>query len=243
MNSVFRKIGNDKTLSQTIVFELQKAILEKKFQPGDKLPSEAELGDLFGVSRTAVREALQVLSSKGLIRIKKGSGIYVNEYSIEDATRSLNFYLQLNYDVETALHYFDVRLLIEPYNARLAARNGIPELVESLENNLLQMKNAKDIYDRSRIDGEFHLKIAEAGDNHIIPLIMHPVIQLMPRIKEMVDTQLKVESRAEDEHRELIDCIRDGDEDGAGESMLDQLTRAKQDVKTLMVMMGNGRNG
>ena len=58
MGGVFRKIGQVQTLSQTIVYELQKAILEKEFKPGDKLPSEAELCDLFGVSRTAIREAL-----------------------------------------------------------------------------------------------------------------------------------------------------------------------------------------
>jgi len=243
MGGVFRKIGQVQTLSQTIVYELQKAILEKEFKPGDKLPSEAELCDLFGVSRTAIREALQVLSSKGLIRIKKGNGTFVTKYSIDDATRSLNFYLQLNFDVETALNYFNVRLVVEPYNARLAARNSTPALVESLEHNLQQMKNANDLYERSRIDGEFHLLIAEASDNDIIPLIMQPVIQLMPRIKEMVDTQLKVESRTEVEHQKLIDCIREGDEDGAEAVMLDQLTLAKQDVETLIEMTGNGRNG
>lgn len=240
MNSVFRKIGNDQTLSQKIVFELQKAILEKEFEPGDKLPSEAELCELFGVSRTALREAVQVLSSKGLVRIKKGSGIYVNEYSIEDATRSLNFYLELNFDVETALHYFEVRELIEPYNARLAARNSDPELIEDLEYNLRQLKRARDNYERSRIDGEFHLRIAEACCNQIIPLIMHPIIQLMPRIKEMVDEKLEYESRAVEEHGQVIELIREGNEDQAETAMREHLARAKKDVNTLVEMVENG---
>ena len=237
MSSVLKKIGTDKTLSQTIVYELQKGILKKEFQPGDKLPSESELCDLFGVSRTALREALQVLSSKGLIRIKKGSGIYVNEYSVDDATRSLNFFLELNFDVETALHYFHVRQLIEPYNARLAAQNSTPELVGELEENLRQLEQATDTYNRSRIDGEFHLMIAKAGGNQITPLIMHPVNQLMPRIKEMVDKELGYKGRAVEEHKQIIDKIRAKNERGAERAMAEHLVRAKQDVSSLIELV------
>ena len=236
MSSVLKKIGTDKTLSQTIVYELQKGILKKEFQPGDKLPSESELCDLFGVSRTALREALQVLSSKGLIRIKKGSGIYVNEYSVEDATRSLNFYLELNFDDETALHYYHVRQLIEPYNARLAAQNSTPELVKKLEENLHQYERTTDTYDRGRIDGEFHFMIAEAGGNQIIPLIMHPVNQLMPRIKEKIDLKLNVESRVIKEHGEIVQCIGNGDEAGAEKAMASHLERAEEDIEALAKM-------
>ena len=71
MEDIFQKIGNSYTLSQRIVQQIENLIREKKLLAGQKLPTEKELCENFSVSRTAIREALQVLSAKGLI---KGNG-------------------------------------------------------------------------------------------------------------------------------------------------------------------------
>ncbi|NPE31859.1 FadR family transcriptional regulator [Methanococcoides sp. SA1] len=75
--TMFDKIGKSQTLSQEIVANIEQAIREKKFQVGEKLPTEKELCEMFGVSRTAIREALQMLSAQGLINVHKGKGSFV----------------------------------------------------------------------------------------------------------------------------------------------------------------------
>ena len=67
------------TLVSQISQHLRNEIAEAKFNPGDRLPSEADLGRLFGVSRTVVREAIAILRSDGLVEARKGSGVFVLE--------------------------------------------------------------------------------------------------------------------------------------------------------------------
>ena len=123
MSAVFEKIGKDFTLSQEIEQKIEKAILEKQFKAGEKLPTEKELCEMFGVSRTALREALQMLCSRGLIHVKKGSGIYVQDYSPANVVRPMQMYLELNFDRNFLKHIITVRKILEPQIAGLAAIN------------------------------------------------------------------------------------------------------------------------
>ncbi|MCD4710582.1 MAG: GntR family transcriptional regulator [Bacteroidales bacterium] len=95
MDDIFQNIGNKLTLSQRIERTLESEIREKKLVVGSKLPTEREMCESFGVSRTALREALRRLSARGLITIQKGSGMYVSEINIEDAIKTLDLYYDL----------------------------------------------------------------------------------------------------------------------------------------------------
>ncbi|GAH09025.1 unnamed protein product [marine sediment metagenome] len=76
MEDIFQNIGSQQTLSQKIERTLETAIREKKLPIGSKLPTEHEMCKSFGVSRTALREALHRLSARGLINIQKGRFIH-----------------------------------------------------------------------------------------------------------------------------------------------------------------------
>jgi GntR family transcriptional repressor for pyruvate dehydrogenase complex len=91
---------------------------------------------MFGVSRTALREALQMLSARDLISIKKGSGIYVNELIDKIATKSMRFFLELNFDKDHILHVIKARNMFEPEIAKLAAINRKTEDIDFLKNNI-----------------------------------------------------------------------------------------------------------
>ena len=132
----YTKIGNTETLSSKVQSEIEKSILEKKFVPGDKLPTEQGLCAMFGVSRTALREALQMLSIQGLITIRKGSGIYVSEYDSAKAVKPMIQYLQMSLDDELMIQVEEVRIIFEPQIAWLAARNRDEVDVKYLEKNI-----------------------------------------------------------------------------------------------------------
>ena len=98
MANLFSPIKDSQTLSQKIERKIEQAIRDKTLPTGSKLPTEHELCKMFAVSRTALREALRRLSARGLVDIKKGSGMYVSDYNIKDAISSLLLYYDLKFD-------------------------------------------------------------------------------------------------------------------------------------------------
>lgn len=227
----YSKVGNTETLTNRIQAEIEKSILQKKFLPGDKLPTEKEMCEMFGVSRTALREALQMLSIQGLITIRKGSGIYVSEYNSDNAVKPMSQYLQMNLDDALILQVVEVRKMFEPQIAWMAARNRDETDVKLLEKNVSDLKKS-DRYDsehQGQIDQSFHLKICEATKNPIISLQMDPIFRLMPRIRTIVyntvDTAL---SEAVEFHEQIFAAIRDQDSDGARQAMMGHLAVAEE---------------
>lgn len=233
----YSKVGNTETLSNKIQSEIEKSILQKKFLPGDKLPTEKEMCEMFGVSRTALREALQMLSIQGLIQIRKGSGIYVSEYKSDNAVKHMSRYLEMNLNPELIMQIVEVRKAFEPYIASLAAKNRDEADVKVLEKNLQDLKNSNslDSDKQGMIDQGFHLAICAATKNPIITLQMDPIFRLMPNIRTIVykkvDTAL---SEAVDFHQKIFDAICDQDADKARETMMGHLVVAEEHAHKIM---------
>ncbi len=237
VNDIFKNIGSSRTLGQEIVKTIEENILNKRLLPGQKLPTEKELCEMFGVSRTALREALQMLSARGLIKIRKGSGIYVNDLSEIDASKNMSLFLELNFDERLALHLVHVRQIIEPENARMAARNRTEEDLMVLERNLIEFSNPNISAERhAQLDLEFHQKIADATGNPVVALIMIPVFNLMPKIKAMIVDVVKHNQiqNAMNYHEIIFNKIKAQDEAGACQAMKDHLIIAEQDTRLLI---------
>ena len=231
MMYTYSKVGNTETLSNKIQSEIEKSILQKKFIPGDKLPTEKEMCEMFGVSRTTLREALQMLSIQGLITIRKGSGIYVSEYNSSHAIKPMSRYLEMNLDSELIIQVVEVRKMFEPQIAWMAARNRNEADVKFLEKNLSDLKksDALDSAYQGEIDQNFHLRICEATKNPIIALQMDPIFRLMPRIRTIVySTVDNALSEAVDFHQKIFDAIQDQDAEGAREAMMGHLAVAEE---------------
>ncbi len=75
--SMFPRVTREPRLSDKVAELLLETILSPGLQPGDRLPSERELGEQFGVSRTVIREAVRALAAKGVINVRTGSGLRV----------------------------------------------------------------------------------------------------------------------------------------------------------------------
>ena len=229
MENLFPKIGSSKTLSQEIECKIEELIITKKIIPGQKLPTEKELCEMFAVSRTALREALQMLSARDLITIRKGSGMYVNEFNHHNATKSLRFYLDFKFNKEYMLHVVNVRHLFEPLIARLAARNRNQEDLEYLLANIEKLKVTDDVAEESILDRNFHSRIAEATANPVISLMVDPIYRLMPRIKALIYAEVDAaKGSAVEYHQKIYEAIRDHDEDGAFEIVSKHLDIALQ---------------
>ncbi|MCK5731804.1 MAG: FadR family transcriptional regulator [Tenericutes bacterium] len=231
MDVDFQRVGKQLTISQEIEKQIEKSILNKRFIPGQKLPTEIELCETFGVSRTALREALQMLSSRGLIAVKKGSGIFVEDYSTTNAIRQMRLYLELNLDRDYLKYIVQVRKLLEPDIARLSAGNRTESELDYLQETLVALENCSpyDYKVEGGLDRDFHLAIARSTGNPMIPLIIEPIYQIMPKIKELIleeiDDAIKLALAS---HKLIYERIREQDEEGAYEAMVNHLEIAEE---------------
>ena len=228
MDEIFGKIGSAQTLSQKIERRIEEAIRQKKLLVGVKLPSERELCEKFAVSRTALREALRRLSARGLIEIKKGSGMFVSELKIKDAIDSLNLYYDLSFDSNLIPQIIEVRRVFEPEIARMAANNRTDKDLELLLKNITDLEECDPDNTQMEADiiNKFHLNVAKATGNPIIIITMEPVYSLLPRMRNLiyanVDGEKDFTLKA---HRAIYKSICDKDSDKAYEGMVEQINR------------------
>ena len=231
MDNIFQHIGNKQTLSLKIERAIENAIREKKLAVGSKLPTEREMCESFGVSRTALREALRRLSARGLIRIQKGSGMYVNELNIEDAINTLNLYYDLKFDRNLLSQFIEVRRLFEPEIARLAARNRNEQNIRDLEQNVIDFEecNPDNTQKEADIDNKFHLTIAKATANPIMQITMEPIYSLLPRMRNYIYANIEGEKEHTLQyHIKILEAIKNGDEEGAYRIMKEHLDRTQE---------------
>lgn len=188
MEDIFSKIGTGLTLSQKIERKVEEAIREKKLLPGQRMPSEKDLCAQFAVSRTALREALRRLSARGLIDIRKGSGMYITELKIEDAINSLHLFYDLRFNSDLILKIIEVRRLFEPEIARLAARNRNEDDIETLQGNQSELMRCNPDNTQLEVDliNRFHMNLAKSTGNPIVIISMEPVYSLLPRLRNLI---------------------------------------------------------
>lgn len=228
MDEIFGKIGTAQTLSQKIERRIEEAIRQKKLLVGTKLPSERELCEMFAVSRTALREALRRLSARGLIQIKKGSGMFVSELRIEDAVESLNLYYDLSFDRNLISQIIEVRRVFEPEIARMAANNRTEADLKALRGNIdaLQECDPDNTQMEADIINKFHLNVANATGNPIVIITMEPIYSLLPRMRNLIYANVDGEKDfTVHAHRSIFEAIRDKDADKAYKEMVGQIER------------------
>ncbi|MCO4797981.1 MAG: FadR family transcriptional regulator [Colwelliaceae bacterium] len=174
-------------LTQQVVHELGKKIMQGSYKVGDSLPSEADLCTEFNISRTATREAVKMLTAKGLISSRPRQGIRVvdsKHWNLFDAD-VLNWILIGKPDLYLLRHFLQLRLAIEPEAAFLAAQYAEEPDLKAIESALLRMKDATNGQDDTHeADIEFHQSILSASNNPFF-------IQL----KYFITTSLKVNIR------------------------------------------------
>ncbi len=203
-------------VTEEVFLQMKQMIIDKNWKPGDKLPSEHELCELFGVSRGTIRNALQKLATLGLIETRVGEGSFITEI---DNTAPLNNLVPTVYfedDMEAILEF---RREIETGTAALAATKANKEDIKELRTILKDMEDLQDDLDKLYIaDLNFHYKIAQISRN---PLI----IKTYEIMDDVYSTHMKRMvkkmggSYGMYYHKKIVDAIETGDVDKAREYM------------------------
>jgi GntR family transcriptional repressor for pyruvate dehydrogenase complex len=231
MSSSFKLLKQSKKLSKEIEKQIEDSIRNKILLPGDELASENELCNVFGVSRTAIREAIHMLGTRGLVTTKRGKKTVINEYHEALNLSPIQFYLECNLDDKLIQHWINIRATLEPTLARLAALNRTDEDIAHLKDivNKLDLEEDKKLL--ATLDKNFHSSIAEATKNPIISIIMRPIYDMMPKIKTIIINRSPASAKhTNEEHQKIYKCIANKDEDGAFLSMVEHMDSATKHV-------------
>lgn len=224
---MFTPLGQTKSITQQIEFELTKAIRTGKYLPGNKLPTENELCQIFNVSRTSVREAVKKMNAKGIVDVKRGSGVYVSEISIKNASENLNMFFELSSDEDVILQTINTRLILEPALAAQAAKFRTESQLIFLKDNMIAMYNCDlmNTKKETELDKDFHRALLSIANNKVLQLLLSPIFNLMPKFKSIVyakptDGNLQTHKKIMLNHHEnILQAIIEQDEQKATEAM------------------------
>lgn len=219
-------------LYEQIVQQIEESILNGTLKPGDQLPAEREMAQRFGVSRTAVREAVKALHEKGLVEAYSGRGTFITNGTSQAIRQSLNWMMKIGQ--QDGLAYLaEMRAVLEPEIAALAAAR-----IE--ESHLAAMREAFNVMDRSREDPsayieadlDFHLALAEAVAN---PLILSLIDSIVALLREQRIRIFYVEGgpeRGQFHHKRILDAVETRDVEKARAAMKAHLLQVREDSKS-----------
>jgi GntR family transcriptional regulator, transcriptional repressor for pyruvate dehydrogenase complex len=205
-----------------VASQIRRLIADGRIKPGDLLPPERELAEIFGVSRTSVRDAIRILEMRGLVAPRHGEGTVVLQDPVDAVVSPLADALTESRDLTADL--FDMRRILEPPLARVAAlratKDDIEALAEILERQADRVRAGEVAIEE---DTAFHYRVTMVSKNQVIPKVMDVVMDLL---KESRVRSLDGASRAQkslEGHRQILDAIKRRDGEAAAGRMREHI--------------------
>jgi GntR family transcriptional regulator, transcriptional repressor for pyruvate dehydrogenase complex len=222
---------------ETIAEKITELISTADLKPGDRLPTEHELSEQLGVSRTVVREAVKVLVATGLVYTRRGSGLYVAN-KVSSSTPTMIDTLTLA-DPTQVISLYEFRIMLEPQAARLAAERITPHELRELREVVALNQRSAETQQRQQFretDAAFHRVIAEATHNPFLASTIATTTRAQGWIFDIAAgrTQALLLTYAE-QHEGILRAIQEGEPDTASQAMQAHLewalSHSKQEVR------------
>jgi len=214
----FDQVEREPKLADKVADLILERILSGQVRVGDRLPSERELGEQFGVSRTVIREAVRALLAKGVLEVRAGSGLRVAAVGPATVSESMNLYVRAGTLGFRKVH--EVRRMLEVHIAGLAAERASDEDVARLAAVHEQMAaSIADIEAAAMHDLEFHRAIARATHNELFLVLMDSIGHTLIDIRRANIGRGGTGASTIEEHREILAAVQARDPERAREAM------------------------
>jgi DNA-binding FadR family transcriptional regulator len=208
-------------MRDVIAERIKSYIISEGLVSGDRLPTETELAESFGVSRLSLREATKALEFLGILESRTGVGLTVGQIDLQRVTSHLGFHPALHSaDPEQLI---DSRIIIEtgvlPHVARRMAED--PSIYDALQSIVDRLHSARKLEDKIKLDIEFHRVLIESSG--LQPLVAFADL-LQVFFRQFRDSVKQAEWKAGIEsHQRIIDALRDGKVDRAMEELREHI--------------------
>jgi GntR family transcriptional regulator, transcriptional repressor for pyruvate dehydrogenase complex len=214
--------------------QLLEMVVSGGLEPGERLPPERELCERLGVSRTVVREALNLLEARGLISIEHGRGAVVSGGNTDAVRDALEVVLRVRPKVLWEL--LEMRAILEVGISGLAAERATEEDTDAMRVQLERMAALIDVPEGYvDADVEFHALLARAARNGVLLTMLEPIVDLL-RASRRVSASRRPGSalRALGEHEEILRRVEAGDAGGARREMRAHLANTVKDIEAVL---------
>lgn len=217
----------DKPLTKIVEDKIIQLIKDNSMEPGDRLKNEYELAQDLNVGRGTIREAIRILVSRNILEVRQGAGTFVSyKNGIPEDPLGLTF---IQDEESLVLDILDVRLIIEPEIAAMAALNAKPiQLDEMLKQCDVVEKLIMENKDYKEADALFHQRIAECSGNKVVDKLIPVINSSIVLNIELTKDQYKKMTILE--HKDIARAIERGDSNAAKYSMITHLNTSRKEV-------------
>lgn len=207
----FRSVGTSLKAGSVVdqlIERITDAIIQKELLPGERLPSETELTEMFQVGKSSVREAIKVLQALGILEVHRGDGTFISP-NTKGAKLNPTLY-QMMMESSSIEKLYELREIFEPAYTLLAMKNATPEDIENI-------RQAKDRFEEltaeqkqtGQDDIEFHRNILLATHNPYVIRIGEMILKLLTEsVNRGCTNQPQIAIR---DHNEIYDAFISGD--------------------------------
>ncbi len=215
----FERVIRTPRLSETVAEQMLEAIVRGDFREGDILPSERELSDQFGVSRTVIREAVRTLAARGVVEAQSGRGVQVIAPDPDRVTEAMSLLLRADGALDfNKVH--EVRTMLETHFAGVAAERSTEDDHRELEEMLDAWEHATgDVDASSQLDVDFHRAIAKAGRNELFLVLLDSIAGALLENRRATLALEHLHAKVYAEHRGIVTAIKARDPDKARQAM------------------------
>ncbi|WP_270942298.1 FadR/GntR family transcriptional regulator [Romboutsia lituseburensis] len=218
-----------KPLGEIASEKIIKLIVDDNLRIGDKLPNEYELADKLGVGRSTIREAIKALVSRNILEIKRGSGTFI-KCGVADDPLGLIF---VKDKLKLAVDLLEIRFMIEPKIASLAAQNATQEDIEEISKLCDEVEELilKGMPHMEK-DIEFHTAIARSSKNLVTTNLVPIINKSISVFIDVTNTQLKNETI--ETHRDILNAIKSKNANEAHDAMLLHLVHNRRNINKVV---------
>lgn len=215
------ELKRERTLSQLVLDSIQKSVRDGEFKPGQLLPSEREMSEMYGVGKSSIREAVKMLQVLGAVESAQGKGTYLRESLGSEIMRPV--LLDMMLQRSTAEELYEFRLMFDTAYMRLAAQKAQPQEKEAARAAFLKYKerqeNGQD--EANACDQEFHAAMLCATHNQFIIKMGELIMDLCRPYVEKSNTI--ADAVVLENHEKLLEIFCTGNTEGLDEAVKNSL--------------------
>ena len=206
------------SIGEQVLSQMKEQILNGDWKEGEKIPSENQLCETFGVSRVTVRQAIQKLVALGLLETKLGEGSFVKGFNLESFIKGV---IPADYlSGSDLVEIMRFRMHFEPMVAAWAASSVTEEQIAKMEETLFLMTKHQNDYEQYVIhDNEFHMLLASSTGNQVAAFMGEMLRDVMLQSMKIITGGFGP-SHGINCHRRIIDALKEGDMEKARQEML-----------------------
>jgi GntR family transcriptional repressor for pyruvate dehydrogenase complex len=219
----FSKIKSQ-SRAELVVDKITNSIINNELRDGELLPPENQLCEIFGVSRSILREAIRVLASKGLVEVRQGYGTLVCVPKIDIPEEAVGTYLKTN--TFSLSQIMEIRTPIEIEVARLAAERRKETHLQMMEESLRIFHSlAENVEIYANADRDFHRAMIDATGNPLFGIIIHSIMRYLQLSRQLAIRHFGLIPIIQ-EHQAIFEAIKNKEAMAAATKMKEHMDGA-----------------